>query len=125
MVNGLLRDLIYSPLPHASFCKNCFFTPFLLFLHAHPYARVAFDSLICHNSCARAVHSSIASVIAQDVHRTKMDHPLFSAGGQGMGMLQRVLLRCEELRAVEEAGYVQVCLFVDENPGSRRQKKKT
>ena len=40
-----------------------------------------------------------------------------------MDMPQRVLLLCEELRAVEEAGYIQVCLFVDENPGVSKVKK--
>lgn len=48
------------------------------------------------------------SIIAHDVARTKMVHPIFERGGQGLGMLKRVLLRCAELGAVKEAGYIQV-----------------
>ncbi len=51
---------------------------------------------------------SVVSIIAHDVDRTKMMHPIFENGGQGLGMLKRVLLRCAELGAVKEAGYIQV-----------------
>lgn len=47
-----------------------------------------------------------------DVARTKILHPLFAPGGQGLTMLKRVLLRCAELGAVKEAGYIQVCVRV-------------
>ncbi|CAM9535231.1 unnamed protein product, partial [Scytosiphon promiscuus] len=49
----------------------------------------------------------IVSVIMHDVARTKIVHPLFAPGGQGLAMLKRVLLRCAELGAVKEAGYIQ------------------
>lgn len=51
---------------------------------------------------------SIVNTIAHDVARTKILHPLFGSGGQGLAMLKRVLVRCAELGAVKEAGYIQV-----------------
>ena len=48
------------------------------------------------------------NVIVHDVARTKILHPLFESGGQGLAMLKRVLIRCAELGAVKEAGYIQV-----------------
>lgn len=48
------------------------------------------------------------NVIVHDVSRTKIVHPLFESGGNGLAMLKRVLLRCAELGAVKEAGYIQV-----------------
>lgn len=48
------------------------------------------------------------NVIAHDVARTKIVHPLFESGGQGLAMLKSVLVRCAELGAVKEAGYIQV-----------------
>lgn len=57
------------------------------------------------------------SVIMHDVARTKILHPLFAPGGQGLAMLKRVLLRCAELGAVKEAGYIQVfaCVYVSQS----------
>ena len=55
-----------------------------------------------------AAQGSVASIIVHDVQRTKILHPLFSSGGPGMAMLKRVLLRCADLGAVKEAGYIQV-----------------
>ncbi|CAM9961944.1 unnamed protein product, partial [Ectocarpus fasciculatus] len=54
-----------------------------------------------------AKEGSIANTIAHDVARTKIIHPLFASGGQGLVMLKRVLVRCAELGAVKEAGYIQ------------------
>lgn len=59
---------------------------------------------------ASSLGDQIKNVIASDVQRTKISHPIFSSGAQGMNMLKRVLLRCAELGAVKEAGYIQVCL---------------
>lgn len=50
----------------------------------------------------------MVNVIVHDVARTKILHPLFESGGQGLAMLKRVLVRCAELGAVKEAGYIQV-----------------
>lgn len=55
------------------------------------------------------------NVIVHDVARTKIVHPLFESGGNGLAMLKRVLLRCVELGAVKEAGYIQVGGPDDEN----------
>ncbi|CAM9558580.1 unnamed protein product [Ectocarpus sp. 8 AP-2014] len=54
-----------------------------------------------------AKEGSIVNTIAHDVARTKIVHPLFGSGGQGLAMLKRVLVRCAELGAVKEAGYIQ------------------
>eukprot|EP00752_Nemacystus_decipiens_P015848 g14158.t1 len=54
-----------------------------------------------------AKEGSVVNVIVHDVARTKILHPLFETGGQGLGMLKRVLVRCAELGAVKEAGYIQ------------------
>ncbi|CAB1113808.1 unnamed protein product [Ectocarpus sp. CCAP 1310/34] len=54
-----------------------------------------------------AKEGSIVNIIAHDVARTKIVHPLFGSGGQGLTMLKRVLVRCAELGAVKEAGYIQ------------------
>ena len=51
---------------------------------------------------------SVVNVIVHDVARTKIVHPLFEGGGHGLAMLKRVLIRCAELGAVKEAGYIQV-----------------
>lgn len=55
-----------------------------------------------------AAQGSIASIIVHDVQRTKIGHHVFASGGQGMAMLKRVLIRCADLGAVKEAGYIQV-----------------
>lgn len=65
----------------------------------------------CSNAKARpalAKEVSVMNVIMHDVARTKIVHPLFESGGNGLTMLKRVLLRCAELGAVKEAGYIQV-----------------
>lgn len=62
----------------------------------------------------------MVNVIVHDVARTKILHPLFETEGQGLAMLKRVLIRCAELGAVKEAGYIQVC-FV---PGDASMKKR-
>eukprot|EP00903_Cladosiphon_okamuranus_P020149 g18498.t1 len=54
-----------------------------------------------------AKEGSVVNVIMHDVARTKIAHPLFEGGGQGLAMLKRVLIRCAELGAVKEAGYIQ------------------
>ncbi|CAM9574985.1 unnamed protein product [Pylaiella littoralis] len=64
----------------------------------------------CSNAKARpalAKEVSVMNVIMHDVARTKIVHPLFESGGNGLTMLKRVLLRCAELGAVKEAGYIQ------------------
>lgn len=57
------------------------------------------------------------SVIMHDVARTKIVHPIFAPGAQGLAMLKRVLQRCADLGAVKEAGYIQVCLVGDDGGG--------
>lgn len=60
------------------------------------------------------------NTIAHDVARTKMVHPLFGSRGQGLAMLKRVLVRCAELGAVKEAGYIQVRACRTPKTGRRR-----
>lgn len=54
---------------------------------------------------------SVENIISHDVLRTKLAHPLFTREApQGIPILKRLLLRCAEMGAVKDAGYIQVCV---------------
>lgn len=52
--------------------------------------------------------ASVSNIISHDVQRTKILHPLFTGASQGIPILKRVLLRCAQIGAVKDAGYIQV-----------------